>query len=126
MLSTRATRPDSNRVRLFGSNVLPFGGTGSVGAFLKTSSTAWFLGAFWLELCWVSYFDDYPVLASRPHALEAETCAQGLFEVLGIDFACEGKKATSFPKQFKASGLVVDLSEFGNGRVVIRHTQERV
>ena len=117
---------DSNTVRTFGSNVLPFGTTGSVGGFLRTSSATWFIGAFGLGLCWVSYFDDYPLLALEQHSPDADRCAQGLFDVLGIAFAREGKKATSFASQFKALGLLVDLSNFGEGRVVIRHTPERV
>ena len=118
---------DSNRVRVFGSNVLPFGTTGSVRGFLRTSSATWFLGAFGLGLCWVCYFDDYPLLAFcvtplKP-SLVHKDCSK--FQVLGIGFAREGKKATSFAEQFKALGLVVDLSSFGDGRVVIRHTHTR-
>ena len=38
----------------------------------------------------------------------------------------EREESNFFAEQFKASGLVVDLSELGNDRVVIRRTQERV
>ena len=46
--------------------------------------------------------------------------------ILGIDFATAGKKATSFSESCKGLGLIFDLDKFGEGVVTLRHTPERV
>ena len=56
----------------------------------------------------------------------SEACAQGLMNVLGIEYASEGKKATVFGKQCRALGLIIDLSVLGSGQVILKHTPERV
>ena len=113
-------------IRLYKPCALPFGTTGSVSGFLRTAAAAWFLGTEAVKLCWGNYFDDYPMFALDQDTEASEACAQGLMNVLGIEYASEGKKATVFGKQCRALGLIIDLSDFGSGRVILKHTPERV
>lgn len=48
-----------------------------------------------------------------------------LFDMLGIQFAKEGKKSQTFGPEMKALGLIFDLSQFDEGVVYIKHTSER-
>ena len=77
-------------------------------------------------LCWANYFDDYPTFALSDDAPLAEDCASTLMNMLGIDFATTGKKATKFSSSCKSLGLLFDLEHFGEGVVTLRHTPERV
>ncbi|CAE7475642.1 unnamed protein product [Symbiodinium sp. CCMP2592] len=112
--------------KFFGAAALPFGTTGSVAGFLRTSAATWHIGSALLGLSWCNYFDDFPLFSLDEHCLCAESCAEALLDILGITFAKEGKKATEFSKQCRALGLIIDLSEFGNGVVYIKHTPERI
>jgi len=44
---------------------------------------------------------------------------------LGIQYAQSGKKCQQFSEEMRALGLVFDLSQFGKGKVFIKHTPER-
>ena len=48
-----------------------------------------------------------------------------MFDLLGIEFAKEGYKATEFSKHFKTFGVQINLEEFEQGAVYIGHTEER-
>ncbi|CAE7480360.1 unnamed protein product [Symbiodinium sp. CCMP2592] len=116
----------SRKPKFFGAAALPFGTTGSVAGFLRTSAATWHIGSALLGLSWCNYFDDFPLFSLDEHCPCAESCAEALLDILGITFAREGKKATEFSKQCRALGLIIDLSEFGNGVVYIKHTPERI
>ncbi|CAE7784940.1 unnamed protein product [Symbiodinium sp. CCMP2592] len=116
----------SRKPKFFGAAALPFGTTGSVAGFLRTSAATWHSGSALLGLSWCNYFDDFPLFSLDEHCPCAESCAEALLDILGITFAREGKKATEFSKQCRALGLIIDLSEFGNGVVYIKHTPERI
>ena len=118
--------PSTREVHIYGPCSLPFGTTGSVSGFLRTAAATWFLGSARVGLAWCSYFDDFPLLALKSCTHQADGCAKALFDLLGIRFAREGKKAVPFSSTFKALGLLFDLSKFGEGEVVIRHTDERI
>ncbi|CAE7289458.1 unnamed protein product [Symbiodinium sp. CCMP2592] len=116
----------SRKPKFFGAAALPFGTTGSVAGFLRTSAATWHIGSALLGLSWCNYFDDFPLFSLDEHCPCAESCAEALLDILGITFAREGKKATEFSKQCRALGLIIDLSEFGQGVVYIKHTPERI
>ena len=117
---------DADTIRFFAPCALPFGTTGSVSGFLRTSASTWALGATQVGLCWANYFDDYPIFALADDAGLAEECASMIMTILGIDFASSGKKATNFSPLCKSLGLLFDLERFGDGVVTLRHTEERV
>ncbi|CAE7797083.1 unnamed protein product [Symbiodinium sp. CCMP2592] len=115
----------SGRVRTFKVNSLPFGATGSVSSFLRCAAAIWFLGSHALGIPWTNYFDDFPIFSKDSDCDLVEEVATSFLDLLHLYFARAGKKATVFAKAFKALGLIIDLSHFGEGYVTIGHTQER-
>ncbi|CAE7215287.1 unnamed protein product [Symbiodinium sp. CCMP2592] len=116
---------DSGMVRIYGTNVLPFGATGSVAGFLRVSAAIWHTGIQDLGLGWCAYFDDFPLMALEGHEDQVGGLAGEVFDALGIQYAKEGKKATDFDYTFAALGLQYDLTRFNEGVVIIRHTEAR-
>ena len=101
--------PELGRVQLLGANALPFGAIGSVSAFLRVTMAVWYIGVRGLRLCWTSFFDDYTMLSKRLTSRSAALAAESLFEMLGIDFARDGKKAVEWNTKVKTLGVVIDL-----------------
>ena len=120
-----AIKKPGGGVAFFKALALPFGATGSVAAFLRLSAAIAFIGLKGLWLPWSSFFDDFTVIA--PEGLEDNTTfyAEGLFKLLGVDFASEGKKAPPFSRVFRTLGLVVDVSQLHCGLITLGHTEER-
>ncbi|CAE7424313.1 unnamed protein product [Symbiodinium sp. CCMP2592] len=116
---------DSKRARIYGTNVLPFGATGSVAGFLRVSAAVWHTGVRDMGLGWCAYFDDFPLLSCDGMEEQIEEFADEVFEALGIQYAKEGKKATKFDAVFNALGLAFDLSGFESGVISITHTSDR-
>ena len=102
------------RVRLMGTNALPFGAVGSVGAGLR--------------LCWTSFFDDFTLLSKRVNCNSAAVAAESLFSLLGVQFAKEGKKAVEWATKVKTLGVVLDLepADSSGNYVTLGHTESRV
>ena len=91
----------------------------------------WFLGIKGLRLCWTSFFDDYTLLSRRVNSKSAAVSAECLFQLLGIAYATEGKKAVDWDTRVKTLGVVLDLAPpkepgFVNRFVTIGHTETRV
>ena len=121
-----ATRnPTTSEVVLMLVNALPFGATGSVSGFLRVSMFLWFLGVVGLRLAWTSFYDDYTMISREDCASNAAWSAECLFELLGILYAKEGKKATTFDRIFGSLGVVFDLSEVSGGTISLVHTEGR-
>ena len=116
---------EQGRARIFGTNSLPFGATGSVPSFLRCAAAIWLLGAKSLGIAWTSYFDDNPMFAKAESSDTTDSLAADFLDLFSILFAREGKKATSFDQTFRALGLLFDLSRFDEGEVTIGHTKER-
>ena len=116
---------DNMTPRVYGTNVLPFGATGSVAGFLRISAALWHTGVRDMGLGWCAYFDDFPLLSCEGMEEQIEELADEVFEAMGVQYAKEGKKATRFGAVFNALGLAFDLSEFQNGVIAIKHTDER-
>ncbi|CAE7463623.1 unnamed protein product, partial [Symbiodinium sp. CCMP2456] len=116
---------DSKVVRLYGTNVLPFGATGSVAGFLRVSAALWHTGVHDMGLGWCAYFDDFPLLAVEGHEAQVNSFAGEVFDALDVEYAKEGKKATEFGETFNALGLSFDLTRFRDGVVTLRHTEAR-
>ena len=116
---------DTAEPAVFGSNVLTFGATGSVGGFLRISNAIWHTGVDDLEIPWLSYFDDFPVLCPAACCDQVDSLVDSLFSCLQVEYAKTGKKAVKFDQRFAALGLVCDLSGFDEGSFTIGHTEER-
>lgn len=117
--------PDSNEPKLFGLNSLPFGATGSVAGFLRVSSALFFILSAGLQVWCSAFFDDFPTMSVAALSKSTDQCVGLLFDMLGIQFAKEGKKSQAFGPEMKALGLIFDLSQFDEGVVYIKHTPER-
>ena len=121
-----ATRkPTTSEIVLLMVNALPFGATGSVSGFLRVSMFLWFLGVVGLRLAWTSFYDDYTMISREDCASNAAWSAECLFELLGILYAKEGKKATTFDRIFGSLGVIFDLSEISCGTISLVHTESR-
>jgi hypothetical protein len=117
--------PVDHTVALFGINSLPFGASGSVGGFLRISLAVWYIGLVMFRLAWTAYFDDYTVFCRDMLISNTSKTVDNLFDLLGIEVAREGSKATGFSKQFKSLGVELDLRDFCRAEARIGHTSER-
>ena len=114
---------DTNNFVLLMVNALPFGATGSVAAFLRISMFIWYIGVVGLRLAWTSFYDT--LLSRADCAHNASWGAECFFDILGVIFARDGKKATVFDQVFSSLGVNFDLSEICNFSVLLGHTESR-
>ena len=127
LLRLAVWNPEKGEVNFLSANALPFGAIGSVSAFLRVSMAVWFLGVRGLRLCWTSFFDDFTLLSKRLASNSAAIAAESLFEMLGIEFARDGKKAVSWDTKVRTLGVQFDLKPAGQkGVVLLGHTENRV
>jgi hypothetical protein len=102
-------------------------GLGSVSAFLRISMAVWFLGIRGLRLCWISFFDDFTVLSKRLSSNSAAIASESLFNLLGIQFARDGKKAVDWDTTVKTLGVQFNLRPSEQkGVVLLGHTESRI
>ena len=126
LLRMLVNRPGHDAPASVGVNALPFGAIGSVAAFLRVSNCVWMIGVLALRVIWTAFFDDYSVVSKSQLKKNVAFAVQSLFGLLGLTYAKEGKKAPEFSPVFNMLGLVVDLSQFEQQRVLIGHTNKRV
>ena len=81
---------------LYGFNSLPFRAVGSVAAFLRISMCLWQIGVIGLRLFWTAFVDDYSVISKTSQQKGTAHAIEALFNMLGLSFAREGKKAPPF------------------------------
>ncbi|CAL1160066.1 unnamed protein product, partial [Cladocopium goreaui] len=115
----------SNMAKLYGLNSLPFGATGSVAGFLRVSSALFYVLSVGLKVWCSAFFDDFPTMAADAAAAQTDKCVGFLFDLLGMQYAKEGKKNQPFSNEMRALGLIFDLAGFDEGVVFIKHTPER-
>ena len=119
------TEPISRNFILLLVNALPFGATGSVAAFLRVSMFIWFIGVIGMKLAWTAFYDDYTLLSRADCTVNANWGAECLFDLLGVIFARDGKKATVFDKKFNSLGVIFDLENLCKGSALVCHTESR-
>ena len=117
--------PTTAQLVLLWVNSLPFGATGSVAGFLRVSMFLWFVGVMGLQLAWTSFYDDYTMISRSDCANSAAWAAECMFDLMGILYAKEGKKATQFDKVFGTLGVVFDLSNICSKKFRLMHTESR-
>ena len=106
-------------------NALPSGATGSVAAFLRISMFIWYIGVVGLKLAGTAFYDDYTLLSPFDCASNTNWSAECLFDLLGVIFAREGKKAAVFDRHFNSLGVGFDLNAICQGSVLVGHTESR-
>ena len=117
--------PASGLPKLYGLNSLPFGATGSVAGFLRVSSALFYILSVGLRIWCSAFFDDFPTMAAEEMTMSTDRSVGLLFDLLGIQYAKEGKKCQTFGHEMRALGLIFDLTKFSEDKVFIRHTAER-
>lgn len=102
--------PVSGRTAMFGQVTLPFGASGAVLAFNRSSTFLWASGIQLLGVIWTSFYDDFPVFAP---AMVAESVRMGIelfFRLLGWKLALEPEKSFDFAASFASLGIVFNVS----------------
>ena len=88
------------------------------------SIAVWFLGMAIFKVPWTAYFDDYTVFSRDLLVDNTSKTIDALFDLLGIEIAREGSKASGFSKKFKTLGVEVNLEDFTFGTVQLGHTDD--
>ena len=118
-------RPNSNDCVVYGLNALPFGASGSVAGFLRISTAVFHILTISMGVWAGTFFDDFPILSQGSVSRQTESHVSMLFDLLGLQFAKEGKKWAPFSESMEVLGVVIDLSGFSSGVVYFRHTESR-
>ena len=117
--------PDTNEVKFFISNVLPFGATGSVMSFNRVARA---LRDLMRKLLWLpiaNYFDDFTHIDLEEMADRSQAVMERFLEILGWQIAAEPAKRTPAAAKFVALGVVVDLEESEKGVIKVKNKEER-
>ena len=86
----------------------------------------WFLGMMGLRLAWTCFYDDYTMVSRTDCTSNAGWAAECLFDLLGILYAKESKKATCFDKIFGTLGVIFDLTSICEKSFSLTHTSTRL
>ena len=73
----------------------------------------------------VNYFDDFPHIDIEAMAVKSQVVMEEAMRTLGWGIAEEPKKRIPPSKKFVVLGVVIDLSQVGEGAVVVRNKPER-
>ena len=118
--------PETQTWAYFQAQVLPFGAVKSVHSFLRVARAIWWLGTVACHLVWSSFYDDYILLSTPELTRSSEITAAALFELLGWDYAKEGRKCVPFSSQCEALGVLFDLEDSSKGVCRIYNTESRI
>ncbi len=72
-----------------------------------------------------TFFDDFPILFHESVARQTERHVSFLLDLLGTQFAREGKKWSPSSKRMEVLGVIIDLSKYSEGVVYFCHTESR-
>ena len=117
--------PEHEAVRLFQMKALPFGGTGSVAAFLRVSRALKEIGVRSLRLMWTSFYDDFVVVCREGEAEHTDRLVRFFFETFGWRLSTDDEKNCQFSKIFDALGVQFDLRDAPKGVLRIGNTDKR-
>ena len=115
--------PIESRPKFFRMESLPFGATGSVSSFLRTSAAVKTIGAGLASLVWTAFFDDFICVCKQEDSCATDMAVRHLFQSLGWSVPVDKDKP--FSQEFAALGVWFDLSETGMGRFKISNTESR-
>ncbi len=117
--------PVEQKPMFFRMESLPFGGTGSVSAFLRVAHALKTLGVVSAKLVWTSFFDDFIVISKPDDARITDITVRHLFGALGWELATDTEKDRPFASVFSALGVQFDLSLCAEGKFTIGNTESR-
>ena len=125
LLRIAVNRPGFEDPVVLGVNSLPFGSVASVPAFLRISYAVWRIGVYLFGVVWSALFDDYSCICPEDLRDNTSWTIEMLFDLLGVVFAREGKKAEPFQPCFRMLGLQVNLEGAEDKRMLVGRTPER-
>ena len=112
-------------MRLFQMKALPFGGTGSVAAFLRVSRALKEIGVRLLRLMRTSFYDDFVVVCREGEAEHTDRLVRFFFETFGWGLSTDDEKNCQFSEIFDAFGVQFDLRDAPKGVLQIGNTDKR-
>lgn len=118
--------PESDGVKLFIQDTLPFGASASILAFNRPARAAWKLGVSLLDLLWDNYFDDYPHADVVESSLSSWAASEALMDLIGFDFARTDKKRKPFAVEFAVLGVSFDFAPSPQFFFKVQNTERRV
>ena len=116
--------PESGRAECFQQFAVPFGARASVVAFIRCARALQWL-ALQIYLIVTCYFDDYCNIAPERGSDNAEKALTMLFDLLGWSYDRDGPKSGSVSESISLLGVVLNLSQSGEGKVLIENTASR-
>ena len=116
--------PESGRAECFQQYAVPFGARASVVAFIRCARALQWL-ALQIFLIVTCYFDDYCNIAPEESSENAEISLTMLFDLLGWAYDRDGPKSGNMSETISLLGVILNLSQSGEGTVVIENTASR-
>ena len=116
--------PESQKAECFQQYAVPFGARASVVAFIRCARALQWL-ALQIYLIVTCYFDDYCNMAPDQGSDNAEKALTMLFDLLGWSYDRDGPKSGSMSESISLLGVVLNLSQSGEGKVLIENTASR-
>ena len=116
--------PTSKKAECFQQFAVPFGARASVVAFIRCARALQWL-ALQIYLIVTCYFDDFCNLAPECGSANAETALTMLFDLLGWEYDRDGPKSCNMSDSISILGVVLNLTQSGEGKVLIENTQSR-
>ena len=102
--------PVKQTAAMFGQVTLPFGASGAVLAFNRSSTFLWAMGIQTLGVIWTSFYDDFPAFAPAAVAVPVRKGIELFFQILGWKLALEPEKSFDFAASFASLGIVFNVS----------------
>ena len=86
-------------------NCLPFGAVASVHNFNRVARLVWSLGVKLLQLSWLNYYDDFPMVSPAAKSTSTMFSAKSFLHILGFKFS--EAKLEPFGSEAEILGVVV-------------------
>jgi hypothetical protein len=122
----RVLCPATGTWAFFQAQVLPFGAVKSVHSFLRLARAIWWIGTTACFLVWSSFYDDYILFSTPDLVRSSEITAAALFELLGWDYARDGRKCIPFSYTCEALGVLFNLDESAKGICKLFNATSRI
>ena len=116
--------PESGTAECFQQYAVPFGARASVVAFIRCARAFQWL-ALQIYLIVTCYFDDYCNLPPEKGSDNAQTALTMLFDLLDWAYDRDGPKSGSMSESVSLLGVVLNLSQSGEGKVLIENTASK-
>ena len=118
--------PEKCDVEFFESVALPFGSVSAVMSFNRMARALRIILAQLFLVVNTNFFDDFCQLEVPPLCQSAWDTAEMVMRLLGWRISTSEEKRIPFQESFHMLGAVVDFSEMGEGRILVRNKPSRL